>query len=185
MLDSNITNFVDLLRFRATEHPDRIAYIFLEDGETESDRLTYAQLDRKAAEIADYLLNSGAKPGDRALLLYPAGLDFITGFFRLSLRRHHRRSCLSAPPQPKPRQIAGDRARLPSYPRPHHPKSHHRHPDNLGTRPPLLIPNLVPHRQPPPSSIPFFPSLPHSLRHCLPSIHIRLYWHPKRRHGLP
>ena len=81
MLDSNITNFVDLLRFRATEHPDRTAYIFLENGEIEADRLTYAQLDRKAAEIADYLLNSGAKPGDRALLLYPASLDFITGFF--------------------------------------------------------------------------------------------------------
>ncbi|MBE9061950.1 type I polyketide synthase [cf. Phormidesmis sp. LEGE 11477] len=81
MLDSSITNFVDLLKFRATEHPDRTAYIFLENGEREEARLTYAQLDSKASQIADYLLHSGAKPGDRALLLYPAGLDFITGFF--------------------------------------------------------------------------------------------------------
>ncbi|MEM6452784.1 MAG: AMP-binding protein, partial [Cyanobacteria bacterium P01_D01_bin.105] len=81
ILDSNITNFVDLLRFRATEHPDRTAYIFLENGEVEEDRLTYAQLDRRATEIADYLLNSGIKQGDRALLLYSPGLDFITGFF--------------------------------------------------------------------------------------------------------
>ncbi|EDX86329.1 KR domain family [Synechococcus sp. PCC 7335] len=81
MLDSSITNFVDLLKFRAIEYSDRTAYIFLENGEHEAARLTYAQLDKKATEIADYLLNSGAKQGDRALLLYPAGLDFITGFF--------------------------------------------------------------------------------------------------------
>ena len=81
MLDHSITNFVDLLKLRATEHPDKTAYIFLENGEREDARLTYAQLDRKASEIADYLLNSGTQPGDRALLLYPAGLDFITGFF--------------------------------------------------------------------------------------------------------
>ena len=81
VLDSRITNFVDLLKFRAIEHPDRTAYIFLENGESEEARLTYANLDRKAAEIAGYLLQSGAKQGDRALLLYPSGLDFITAFF--------------------------------------------------------------------------------------------------------
>ncbi len=80
-LDSKITNFVDLLKFRATEHPERTAYIFLENGENEEARLTYAQLDSKAEAIADYLLQSGAQQGDRALLLYPSGLDFITAFF--------------------------------------------------------------------------------------------------------
>ncbi|MGB3786995.1 MAG: AMP-binding protein, partial [Phormidesmis sp.] len=80
-LESSITNFVDLLKFRATEHPERTAYIFLENGETEEARLTYAQLDSKAKEIASHLLESGAELGDRALLLYPSGLDFITAFF--------------------------------------------------------------------------------------------------------
>ncbi len=81
LLDSSVNNFVDLLRFRASEHPERTAYIFLENGESEEARLTYAQLDSKAREIANHLLKSGAEKGDRALLLYPAGLDFITAFF--------------------------------------------------------------------------------------------------------
>lgn len=80
MLDASITNFVDLLKYRADQHPQKTAYIFLENGETEQSRLTYAALHHKAEQIAAQLLEQAA-PGDRALLLYPAGLDFITAFF--------------------------------------------------------------------------------------------------------
>ncbi len=46
---------VNLLRSRASQHPDRTAYTFLEDGEHESHTLTYRQLDEKAKAIAAYL----------------------------------------------------------------------------------------------------------------------------------
>ncbi|MDP9122360.1 MAG: AMP-binding protein, partial [Acidobacteriota bacterium] len=62
-----------LLRWRAARQPDRTAYIFLRDGETESARLTYAELDRWAAAIASRLLERGAA-GERVLLLFPPGL---------------------------------------------------------------------------------------------------------------
>ncbi len=71
----------EVLRRRAREHPERTAYIFLQDGETEADRRTYADLDARASAIAGRLLARGAEPGDRALLLYPPGLDFIDAFF--------------------------------------------------------------------------------------------------------
>ncbi|HEX4496636.1 MAG TPA: amino acid adenylation domain-containing protein, partial [Thermoanaerobaculia bacterium] len=55
-------------------------YTFLADGEVESERLTHAELDRAAGRIAAALRKVTA-PGERALLLYPPGLDFIAAFF--------------------------------------------------------------------------------------------------------
>ena len=80
MLDSKIANFVDLLKFRAAQQPNKTAYIFLENGETEQARLTYQALHQQAEEVAAYI-SQHAAIGDRALLLYPPGLDFITAFF--------------------------------------------------------------------------------------------------------
>ncbi|MES1211428.1 MAG: AMP-binding protein, partial [Acidobacteriota bacterium] len=90
----------DLLRHRAGERPDRDAFIFLADGETEGERFTWTDLDRRARAIAAALRESLA-PGDRALLLYPPGLELIAAFF----------GCLSAgviavpayPPRPNDR----------------------------------------------------------------------------------
>jgi amino acid adenylation domain-containing protein len=70
----------DLLRARAAEHPEREAYLFLVDGEEEGARLTWGELDRRARAVAAVLRES-LRPGDRALLLYPPGLDFVAAFF--------------------------------------------------------------------------------------------------------
>lgn len=71
---------VSLLRERAAMHPERAAYVFLADGETEEASLTYGELDRRARAIAAWL-RPLAKSGDRVLLLYPPGLDYIAAFF--------------------------------------------------------------------------------------------------------
>ncbi len=65
------------MRYRAQYQPDKLAYIFLENGETESVRLTYGELDRQARAIASHLQQW---QGERALLLYPSGLEFISAF---------------------------------------------------------------------------------------------------------
>jgi acyl-CoA synthetase (AMP-forming)/AMP-acid ligase II len=75
-----VSTLVDLLRYRAQHQSDQTAYIFLQDGETETGRLTYQQLDRQARAIAARLQSLQAT-GSRALLLYPPGLDFIAAFF--------------------------------------------------------------------------------------------------------
>src|SRR5438132_9456546 len=71
---------VDLLRWRAVHQAERRAYTFLTDGETAQVHLTYAALDLQARAIAA-LLQQHASAGDRALLLYPPGLDYIAAFF--------------------------------------------------------------------------------------------------------
>ncbi|HEX3656279.1 MAG TPA: fatty acyl-AMP ligase [Pirellulales bacterium] len=70
-----VATLSELLYERAMAHPDRTAYTFIEaDGSRQS--LTYGQLDAKARALASRLLDVAA-PGDRALLVYPQGLDFI------------------------------------------------------------------------------------------------------------
>src|SRR6266571_6356936 len=74
------STLVEILRRRVLHQPDRLAYTFLLDGETGEAHLTYTDLDQKARAIGARLQSLGAS-GERALLLYPPGLEFITGFF--------------------------------------------------------------------------------------------------------
>ncbi|ACK70306.1 Beta-ketoacyl synthase [Gloeothece citriformis PCC 7424] len=76
----NFSNFVDLLNHRAETQSDKILFTFLGDGETESLSLTYQQLDQQARAIAVQLQSLNAT-GERALLLYQPGLEFISAFF--------------------------------------------------------------------------------------------------------
>lgn len=72
---------VEVLRARALEQGSDVAFTFLDDGEREGARFTYAQLDERARAIATSLRDRGVRGGDRALLLYPPSLDFIPAFF--------------------------------------------------------------------------------------------------------
>ncbi len=69
-----------LLRWRATHQADQLGYRFLRDGEAQEDCLTYGDLDRRASAIAVLLQDFGAT-GERVLLVYPPGLEFICAWF--------------------------------------------------------------------------------------------------------
>jgi acyl-CoA synthetase (AMP-forming)/AMP-acid ligase II len=71
---------IELLRWRAAHQGDRHAYTFLVDGKKEGMSLTYGELDRYARAIAAQLQSLNAY-GERALLLYPAGLEVLCAFF--------------------------------------------------------------------------------------------------------
>ncbi|HEX6288568.1 MAG TPA: amino acid adenylation domain-containing protein, partial [Herpetosiphonaceae bacterium] len=60
--------------------PDRQAYTFLLNGEVATDALTYGALDGQARAIA-MLLRQHCSQGDRVVLLYPPGLDYLCAFF--------------------------------------------------------------------------------------------------------
>ncbi len=76
----SVQTLTDLLRWRASNQPEVRAYTFLEDGESQETRWTYGELDRRARAIGAALQeHKGA--GERALLLYPPGLDYIAAFF--------------------------------------------------------------------------------------------------------
>src|SRR5260370_338165 len=73
-------NLIDLLRWRARAQADFPAYTFLTDGRSPGPPLTYAELDRQARALAALLQGMHAR-GERALLLYPPGLDFLVAFW--------------------------------------------------------------------------------------------------------
>ena len=70
---------VNLLRSRADQYPNRLAYSFIQDGEPEIISITYGELDWQARAIGAWLEASGTH-GEGALLLYPPGLDNIASF---------------------------------------------------------------------------------------------------------
>ena len=74
------STLVQLLQTRAAEDSDRLAYRFIQDNEAEIVTITYGELDRRARAIGAWLESFGAS-GERALLLYPSGLDYIAAFF--------------------------------------------------------------------------------------------------------
>lgn len=73
------TNLVEIVLNKTANLSGNLAYTFLKDGETETGTLTYKQLGIQVQAIAAYL-QSITVQGDRILLLYPSGLEFITVF---------------------------------------------------------------------------------------------------------
>ncbi|MGP1384067.1 MAG: amino acid adenylation domain-containing protein [Thainema sp.] len=71
--------WVELLHLRSQTQPDQIAFTFLQDGEVEAARWSYWELDQRSRAIAAQLQSLNLS-GQRALLLYPAGLNYIAAF---------------------------------------------------------------------------------------------------------
>ena len=75
----------------ASQHPERTAFefqTFADDGE---ESLSFAELAEEAAFVAADLRRRGLDTRHRALLLYPAGLEFIVAFLWAACRRGSRR----------------------------------------------------------------------------------------------
>jgi acyl-CoA synthetase (AMP-forming)/AMP-acid ligase II/3-oxoacyl-(acyl-carrier-protein) synthase/acyl carrier protein len=73
-------DITEILRRRAAETPDQRLYTYLADGETGAESLTAAELDRRARQLAACLQARGPA-GQRVLLAYPTGIEFVVGFF--------------------------------------------------------------------------------------------------------
>ena len=78
--DARFLNTTELLRARAAEHGPRVAFRYLADGENEESSITYEELDSRARAITAALAPQAA-PGDRALLFFSGGLEFISAFW--------------------------------------------------------------------------------------------------------
>jgi acyl-CoA synthetase (AMP-forming)/AMP-acid ligase II/acyl carrier protein len=76
----SVQSLVELLRHRAATHPDQVAYTFLADGERHELHRTWAELDRRARAVAGWL-ETNASRGDRALMMFEEGLEYLDAFF--------------------------------------------------------------------------------------------------------
>ena len=96
------------LQRRAAQTPDQLALRFLSDEQDQGTVLTYRDLDQRARTIAA-ALQGQAQLGDRAILLFPSGPDYVAAFYGClyagiiavpayppeSNRRHHQERLLS------------------------------------------------------------------------------------------
>jgi acyl-CoA synthetase (AMP-forming)/AMP-acid ligase II len=80
------SSLVALLARRAESQPDDPAYIFLSDRGAEEAKLTFRQLHDASLALAARLVGI-ARPGDRAILVFPPGLEFLIAFFGCQIAR--------------------------------------------------------------------------------------------------
>ncbi|MDY6897237.1 MAG: AMP-binding protein, partial [Cyanobacteriota bacterium] len=80
MQQIDFANLIDLLRNRGEHQSSDTAFTFLPKGEIEELSITYQELDKKARAIAANLQSTNTR-GERALLIYQPGLEFIAAFF--------------------------------------------------------------------------------------------------------
>ena len=76
----SFSSLVALLEHRAVTQPGDRAFVFLSDRGAREAELTFAQLHERVRALARELMQKGA-PGDRALLIFPQGLDFVVALF--------------------------------------------------------------------------------------------------------
>src|SRR6218665_3684639 len=77
---ASATTLLELLEARAEQLRDQPLFTFVEDGEEERTVLSHAGLERRARSIGAALQRVVAA-GERAVLLYPPGLEYVAGFF--------------------------------------------------------------------------------------------------------
>jgi phthiocerol/phenolphthiocerol synthesis type-I polyketide synthase C len=78
-LPDDCDSYVKIYRHRAENQPEDLAYIFLEDGENKENKITFGELHHQALTVAAEI-RSYIKEGDRALLVYQPGVEFIITF---------------------------------------------------------------------------------------------------------
>ena len=84
-----------LLQQRSEEIRSKCSLRFLHNGSKETDSLTFEQLMSWSNEIA-IGLSKITKPGDSAILSFPAGLEFIACFYACLKGWHHSSSSRSS-----------------------------------------------------------------------------------------
>lgn len=76
---AEVDTLLELLRSRARQDGKQ-GFVFLPDGQGAEIRLSFAQLDVQARAVAR-ILQQRRLSGERALLCYPPGLEFLAGLF--------------------------------------------------------------------------------------------------------
>lgn len=79
MIHDSATTMLEILARWRESKPLARAYVFLDNNGDPLSELTYAELDERSAAVAG-VLQQCVGVGQRAVLMYPAGPDFITAF---------------------------------------------------------------------------------------------------------
>ena len=94
--DSDIT-FLDYVEEHVKEHPNRRIFTWVDSKGKEQKTLNYDQLWNDSTAIAGMLLEK-AQPGDRIMICYPFGLEFLAAL--IGCMRAGMIACSAYPPNP-------------------------------------------------------------------------------------
>jgi acyl-CoA synthetase (AMP-forming)/AMP-acid ligase II len=78
--EATLPTLAHRLRHWAEQRPDAIAYAFIDEHGNECASLTFLELDQRARILAS-ALTARCRSGERAMLLFDPGLDFLVAFF--------------------------------------------------------------------------------------------------------
>jgi len=73
-------SLIELIRFRAEVQGSETAYIHLKDKKEETAEITYKEFEQRILLLAEHLASHNIK-GERVILMYSAGIDYIVAFF--------------------------------------------------------------------------------------------------------
>lgn len=80
MTNLSTQTLIGVLNHYATKKPTETVYRFLHNGEEEVASLSFSQLNQQAHAVAN-VLSKHSQKGDRVLLVFPQGKDFIISFY--------------------------------------------------------------------------------------------------------
>lgn len=75
-----LNNYSEILRYRADTQADDLAYVFLENGNAETQRYSYSELELKVKRMAASLQQAGAA-NQRVMIVMDSELDFALAFY--------------------------------------------------------------------------------------------------------
>ncbi|CAB9522650.1 Putative fatty-acid--CoA ligase FadD21 [Seminavis robusta] len=77
----SFSTILEALSHHATETPDKVVFIWVDKKCEEQNKMTFKQLEDASNAVAARLLKLGCQKGDRVMVAYPFGLEFLAGMF--------------------------------------------------------------------------------------------------------
>ncbi|CAB9515555.1 D-alanine--D-alanyl carrier protein ligase [Seminavis robusta] len=75
------TTILEALDHHASETPNKLVFTWVDNKCEEQSKMTFKQLEDQSNAVAARLLKLGCKKGDRVMIAYPFGLEFLAGMF--------------------------------------------------------------------------------------------------------
>ncbi|CAB9508014.1 D-alanine--D-alanyl carrier protein ligase [Seminavis robusta] len=75
------STILEAINYHASETPDKVVITWVDIRCQEQNKMTFKQLENESNAVAARLLKLGCKKGDRVMVAYPFGLEFLAGMF--------------------------------------------------------------------------------------------------------
>ncbi|CAB9502622.1 amp-dependent synthetase and ligase [Seminavis robusta] len=75
------STILEALSHHAKKTPDQVVFTWVDIKCVEQNKMTFKQVEDRSNAVAARLLKLGCEKGDRVMIAYPFGLEFLAGMF--------------------------------------------------------------------------------------------------------